>query len=83
MDWGSFIGGAVLLGAVALVLQLLWRALLGLLLFGPPAYAGVIIGHLIGVLTGSAPLAVLTAIVVAGVSADLVRASLRQLRWRL
>ena len=83
MDWGSLIGGAVLLGVIALVLQLLWRALLALLVFGPPAYAGVIIGHVLGVQTGSAPLAVLTAIVVAGVSADLLRASLRPLWWRL
>jgi hypothetical protein len=83
MDWGSLIGGVVLLGVIALVLQLLWRALLGLLLFGPPAYGGVIIGHCVGVLTASAPLAVLTAIVAAGAFAELVRAGLRSLWWRL
>jgi hypothetical protein len=81
MDWGSLIGGAALLGATALVLQLLWRVLIGLLVFGPPAYAGVIIGHFVGVQAGSAPLGVLTAIVAAGVFAELVRASLRWLRW--
>lgn len=80
MDWGSLVGSAVLLGVVALVLQLLWRLLLGILMFGPPSYCGVIIGHFVGVQSGSAWLGFLSAIAAAGVLGELVCASLRWLR---
>jgi|CXWL01.1.fsa_nt_gi hypothetical protein len=80
MDWGSLVGSAVLLGVIALVLQLLWRLLLGILMFGPPSYGGVIIGHFVGVQSGSAWLGILSAIVAAGLLAELVGASLRSLR---
>ncbi len=80
MDWGSLVGSVVLLGFVALVLQLLWRLLLGILVFGAPSYGGVIIGHFIGVQSGSPWLGFLSAIVAAGLLGDLVCASLRALR---
>ena len=80
MDWGSLIGSAVLLGLITLVLQLLWRLLLGILVFGPPSYGGVIIGHLVGVQSGSTWLGFLSAIVAAGLLGELVCASLRSLR---
>lgn len=80
MDWTSLVGSAVLLGFVALVLQLLWRLLLGILVFAPPSYGGVIIGHFVGVQSGSAWLGFLSAIVAAGLLSELVFASLRSLR---
>lgn len=80
MDWGSLVGSVVLLGFVALVLQLLWRLLLGILVFGAPSYGGVIIGHFIGVQSGSPWLGFLSATVAAGLLGDLVCASLRALR---
>jgi hypothetical protein len=80
MEWGSLAGGAVLLGLVALVLQLLWRLLLALLLFGPPSYGGVMIGYFVGVQFDSAWLGFLTAVVAAGMLGELVRGSWRALR---
>ncbi|MBX3427944.1 MAG: hypothetical protein KF779_00020 [Hyphomonadaceae bacterium] len=80
MDWGSLVGSVVLLGFVALVLQLLWRLLLGILVFVPPSYGGVIAGHFVGVQCDSAWLGFLSAIVAAGLLSDLVYASLRALR---
>lgn len=80
MDWASLVGGAVLLGLVALVLQLLWRLMLGLLVFGPPSYGGVIIGHFVGVQFQSAWLGFLAALVAAGMLGELMRGSLRALR---
>ena len=80
MDWGSLAGGVVLLGFIALMLQVLWRLLLGILVFGPPSYGGVIIGHFVGVQSGSAWLGLLCAIVAAGLLGELVCASLRSLR---
>ncbi len=79
MDWGSLVGGAVLLGLIALVLQLLWRLVLGILVFGPPSYGGVIIGHFVGVQSGSPWLGFLSAIVAAGLLSELVCALLRSL----
>jgi hypothetical protein len=80
MDWGSLVGSAVLLGFIALVLQLLWRLLLGIFVFGPPSYGGLIIGHFVGDQSGSFWLGFLSAIVAAGLLGDLVCASLRALR---
>ena len=80
MDWSSLVGNTVLLGVIALVLQLLWRLLLGILVFGPPAYVALIIGHFVGGQSGSAWLGFLSAIVTAGLLGDLVCASLRALR---
>jgi hypothetical protein len=80
MDWGSLACSVVLLSFIALVLQLLWRLLLGILVFGPPSYGGVIIGHFVGVQSGSAWLGILSSIVAAGLLAELVGASLRSLR---
>lgn len=80
MDWGSLVGNAVLLGFMALALQLLWRLLLGILVFGPPSYGGVIIGHCVGVQSGDAWLGFSSAIVAAGLLGELVCASLRSLR---
>jgi type IV secretory pathway TrbL component len=80
MDWASLVGSVVLLGCIALVLQLLWRLLLGILVFGPPSYSGVIIGHFVGDQTGSAWVGFLCAIAAAGLLGDLVCASLRNLR---
>jgi hypothetical protein len=80
MDWGSLAGGVVLLGFIALVLQLLWRLLLGILVFGPPSYGGVIIGHFVGVQSDIAWLGFLSAMVSAGLLGELVCASLRSLR---
>lgn len=76
MDWGSLAGGVILLSFIALVLQLLWGLLLGILVFGPPSYCGVIIGHFVGVQSGSAWLGILSAIVAAGLLTELVGASL-------
>ena len=80
MDWGSVVGGAVLLGSIALVLQLLCRLLLGILVFGPPSYGGMIIGHFVGVHSGSAWLGFLSAIAAAGLLSELVCAALRSLQ---
>ena len=80
MDWGLLVAGAVLLGFIALVLQLLWRLLLGILVFGPPSHGGVVIGHFVGVQSGSVWLGFLSAIVAAGLLGELVCASLRKLR---
>lgn len=80
MDWGSLVSSVMLLGFVALVLQLLWRLLLSILVFGPPSYGGVIIGHVVGVQSDSAWLGFLSAIVAAGLLGELVCASLRSLR---
>lgn len=80
MDWGSLVGSVVLLGVIASILQLLWRLLLSILVFGPPSYGGVIIGHFVGIQSGSASLGLLSAIVAAGLFGDLVCASLRALR---
>lgn len=80
MDWGSLVGSVILLGFVALVLQLLWRLLLGILVFGPPCYSGVIIGHFVGVQSSSFWLGFLCAIVAAGLLGELACASLRALR---
>jgi hypothetical protein len=80
MDWGSLVGSVMLLGFVALVLQLLWRLLLGILVFGPPSYGGVIIGHFVGDQSGSAWLGFICATVAAGLLRELVCASLRTLR---
>jgi hypothetical protein len=80
VDWGSLVGSAVLLGVIALVLQLLWRLLLGILMFSPPSYCGVIIGHFVGVQSASAWLGFLSAIVAAGVLGELICAWLRWLR---
>lgn len=80
MDWGSLVGSFVLLGVIALVLQLLWRLLLGILVFGPPSYGGVIIGHFVGTQSGDAWLGFLCAIVAAGLLGQLVGVSLRTLR---
>jgi hypothetical protein len=81
VDWGSLVGSAVLLGFIALILQLLWRLLLGILVFGPLSYGGVIVGHFVGVQSGSVWLGSLSAIVAAGLLGELVCASLRSL-WR-
>ena len=80
MDWGSLVGSVILLGVVALVLQLLWRLLLGILVFGPPSYGGVIIGHFVGVQSDSAWLGFLSAIVAAGLLGELACASLHSLK---
>lgn len=80
MDWGSLVSSVMLLGFVALVLQLLWRLLLSILVFGPPSYGGMITGHFVAVQSGSSWLGFLCAIVAAGLLGDLVCASLRALR---
>lgn len=80
MDWGARVGGAVLLGLVALVLQLLWRLLLGLLVFGPPSYDGVVVGHFVGVQFESARFGFLATLIVAGILGEVVCASLRAVR---
>jgi hypothetical protein len=80
MDWGALVGGAALLGLIAIVLQLLWRLLLGLLVVGPPSYGGVIVGHVVGVQSESAWLGFLTAVIVAGILGETICASLRALR---
>ncbi len=80
MDWGSLVSSVVLLGFIALMMQLRWRLLLGILLFGPPSYGGVIIGHFVGVQSGNVWLGLLCAIVAAGLLGELVCASLRSLR---
>lgn len=80
MESGLLVGGAVLLGFIALVLQLLWRILLGIVVFGPPSCTGVVIGHAVSVQAESGWLGFLSAIVVDGVLGELVCATLRLLR---
>lgn len=80
MDWGSLVGSTVLLGFIAFLLQLLWRLLLGILVFGPTSYGGVIIGHFVGTQSDSFRLGFLSAIVATGLLGELVCASLRNLR---
>ena len=80
MDWGSLVGIAVMIGLIAIVLQLLWRLLLGLLVFGPPSYGGVIVGHFVGVQFQSAWLGLLAAVIVAGILGEVMCAALRALR---
>ncbi len=80
MDWAALLGAAALLGVIAMALFLLWRLLLGLLLFGPPTYCALVIGHFVGVGSGSAWLGFVSAILAMGVLSELLLAALSWLR---
>ncbi|MGE0531309.1 MAG: hypothetical protein AB7G40_02900 [Hyphomonadaceae bacterium] len=80
MDWGSLAGSALLLTVVIVVLRLLWYWLIILLVFGPPSYAGILAGHVVGVQFDSVGAGVLAAVLVSGCLIATVRYSLRRVR---
>ena len=80
MDGGSLAGFALLLTMAIMVLRLLWYWLIVLLVFGPPIYAGIVVGHFVGVQFGSVGAALFAAVVVSGGLIETVRYSLRRVR---
>lgn len=62
---------------VILVLHILWRWLIVLLIFGPPAYFGVVVAHFAGVLTHDIGVGILVAVVATGLLSELARVAVR------
>lgn len=80
MDWGSLAGFALLLTLAIIVLRLLWYWLTILIVLGPPAYAGTLAGHFVGVHFDSVGAGLLAAVLVSGCLIATVRYSLRRVR---
>jgi hypothetical protein len=80
MDWGSLIGATLLLTLSIVILRALWCWLLALLVLGPPAYGGIVVGHLVGAQTHSVGLGLLTVVVLVGLLTSAPRAALRGIR---
>ncbi len=80
MDLGTFLAFAVLLSLAVVAQRILWLWLLAPLVLGPPAFAGVAVGHFIGSMLDSVAAGVGVAIVMAGLLSDLSRSALRRAR---
>lgn len=80
MDWGSLVGFALLLTMLIIVLRLLWHWLVVLLVLGLPTYAGVVVGHFIGMHFDSVGAGLLAAAIVSGCLIETVRYSWRRVR---
>lgn len=80
MDWGSLTGLAVLLTMAIVVLRMLWHWLIILIVMGPPTYAGIVAGHLVGVQFDSIGAGLFAAVIVSGCLIEMVRHSLRRVR---
>jgi hypothetical protein len=62
------------------ILRVLWCWLLALLVLGPPAYGGIVFGHLVGAQTHNIGVGVVTAVVLAGLLTSTFHAALRGIR---
>lgn len=80
MDWGSLAGFTLLLTMSIIVLRLLWHWLIVLLVLGLPTYAGMVVGHFIGLHFDSVGAGLLAAVIVSGCLIEVVRSSLRRVR---
>lgn len=80
MDWGSLAGLALLLTMAIVVLRLLWYWMIILIVLGLPTYAGVAVGHFVGVWVDSVGAGLLAAVIVSGCLIETVRSSLRRVR---
>lgn len=80
MDWGSLGGFALLLTMAIIVLRLLWYWLILLLVLGPPTYAGIVVGHFVGVQFDSVGAGLFAEVIVSGCLIETVRYSLRRVR---
>jgi hypothetical protein len=80
MNWGSLAGFALLLTVAIIVLRLLWYWLIALLVLGPPTYAGIVIGHFVGVHLDSVGAGLFAAVIVSGCLIETVRYSVRGVR---
>lgn len=80
MDWGSLTGFALLLTVAIVVLRVLWYWLIILLALGPPSYAGIVVGHFVGIHFDSVGTGLLAAVLVSACLIETVRYSLRRLR---
>lgn len=80
MDWGSLAGFALLLTIAIVVLRLLWYSLIVLLVLGPPAYAGIVAGHFVGVQFDSVGAGLFAAVIVSGCLIETVQYSVRRFR---
>lgn len=75
MDW-TLLGAALVLTLVIVVLRVLWCWLAVLLVLGPPAYAGVLVGHLTGTLTHDIGVSLFAAVVSTALLTTLIRRTL-------
>ncbi len=80
MDWGSLFCCALLLMMAIIVLRLLWYGLIILLVLGPPTYAGIVVGHFVGVEFDSVGTGLLAAVIISGCLIETARYSLRRVR---
>ncbi|MEQ1812346.1 MAG: hypothetical protein ABL889_20625 [Terricaulis sp.] len=80
MDWSALAGFALLLTMAIVVLRLLWYWLIILLVLGPPTYAGILAGHVVGVQSDSVGAGLFAAVIVSGCLIETVRSSLRRVR---
>jgi hypothetical protein len=80
MDWGSLAGFALFLTVAIIVLRLLWYWLIILLVLGPPSYAGIVVGHFVGIHFDSVGTGLVAAVLFSGCFIGTVRYSLRRVR---
>jgi hypothetical protein len=83
VDWDSLIGATLLLTLAIVVLRVLWFWLIILLVFGPPAYAGIVVGHFAGAIARDIGVGLLVAVVVTGLLSELARGAVRACVWSL
>lgn len=76
MAWGSLLGLALLLTLAIVVLRALWCWLLVLLVLGPPAYVGIIVGCIAGKLARDIGVGLFAAVVVTALLTTFVRRTL-------
>jgi hypothetical protein len=80
MDWGALAGFTLLLTMVIFALRLLWYWLIVLIVLGPPTYAGIMAGQVVGVHFESMGAGLFTAVIVSGCLIEAVRRGLRRVR---
>lgn len=80
MDWGALAGIALLLTMAIVVLRVLWHWLVVLLVLGPPAYAGIVAGHFVGVQFDSVGAGLFPAVIGSGCLIETVRYNVRRVR---